>query len=339
MSTTYKQAARVLILDRSLLQVESTNVSEAVCQALCSDWMSRLWTLQEGLLPDFDNLYIQYKDRPVLVSELCGDGSSKPMPHVVESRLRGRLSSMFLDRHEFGKDEGSLRGRQDTRMLTIIRNLQRRRTTKAEDEPVCIATLMNIDLEKFEGMPSMEDIYRYLYRLPRNLIYVRGPRLKTPGFRWAPSTFLEMPISRFDEPIGTLATLGLATGKEFDFMALSVSLLDPIVIQRGNSAYMIEFPGGQKDVFFLPDFQSDPDVHEVSVQKPAIVMGDLTGFSQDAILVEVTDDRRYGRSMHGNYRLAGYIVQINRTGPAHWQGTYFKTVKGQYPLQMNWYVD
>lgn len=339
--TTYKQAAKVLILDRQLLQVQSTNVCEAVCQALCSDWMSRLWTLQEGLLPDFDSLYIQYQDRPVLVKSLCGDGSPMPMPYIVENRLRDLLSSMFLDRGEFRnlKDQENLRGQQDSMMLTLMRNLQRRRTTKAEDEPICIATLMDIDLGKFERMPSMEDIYRYLFRLPRNLIFAGSPRLKTPGFRWAPSTFLEQPITGFKVPGGTLSTLGLATGNDFDFMALSVSLSNPITIQRGHTAYIIEFPGGQKEVFFLPDFQPVPDLQEVSVQKPAIVMGDQAGFSQDAVLVEVTDDSRYGRSMHGSYRLAGYIVQMDRSSPSHFPGTHFETVKGEHPLNMNWYVD
>ncbi|KAK3683010.1 hypothetical protein B0T22DRAFT_387283 [Podospora appendiculata] len=324
---TYKRAAKVLVLDRGLARVSGTNVAEAVCHLLCSDWMSRLWTLQEGLLPELHNLFVQFQDGPVPASALVSDGEPKAMPDIVESKLRTYLSS-----------------RQDTRLLALMRDLQRRRTTRQTDEPICIATLMNIDLGTFDGMPCMADIYRSLGRLPRNLIFAPGPRLTAPGFRWAPSTFLEQPITgRRATP--NMASLGLAMEQGFDFMALSVEITDPWVVERdGRVAYKIEFPGGEVDVFFLPSLQVHADLGRselgpVSIEKPNIVIGDDQGnFSQPAVVIDVTGGLM-GRTVLGRYSVPGFIVQMDRASPRAFRNLRYETIGGKYPLFLNCIVD
>lgn len=336
---TYKQATKVLILDRRLIQVQSTNVCEAVCHVLCCDWMSRLWTLQEGLLPRLEDLYVQFENSAMPMVSLCRNDSAKPMSHIVENKLRGYLSSRFLEHDPYGGLEGeeSLRDRPYTKLLALMRDLHSRRTTKAEDEPICIATLMNIDLAAFKELPTMEDVYRSIRQLPRNLIFASGPRLQTPGFRWAPSTFLEQPIDSFRIPAG-MTVLGLPTSKGFDFMALSVTLLDPLTIRQHGPAFVIEFPGGSFS--FLPDFTSYSEWESLSIKNPAIIMDDPRhGNRNGAVIVEVTDATRYGRSMCGSYRLPGYIVPVSRRSSPAFRNTCFETVRGQIPLQMNWYVD
>lgn len=108
--------------------------------------MSRLWTLQEALLPELRSLYVQFLDGPVAVSALVGDEEPKAMPYIVESKLRTYLSSVFLRRDIWAdREDEEMGSRQDTRLLGLMRSLQRRRTTKQTDEPICIATLMNIE--------------------------------------------------------------------------------------------------------------------------------------------------------------------------------------------------
>ena len=53
MAETYGKADQVLIIDRDLMQA-SRNCSrtETATRVLCSDWMRRLWTLQEAVLTD-----------------------------------------------------------------------------------------------------------------------------------------------------------------------------------------------------------------------------------------------------------------------------------------------
>lgn len=338
---TYKRASKVLILDRRLFEIHSTSIPEAVCHLLCSDWMSRLWTLQEGLLPKRENLHVQFQDNAVPVAALLYDESTKPMSDIVEAKLRTYLSSLFLARYQFGTPEDgheSFGRNLHTRIFALMQNLQRRRTTRSEDEPVCIATLMGIDLERFEGMPSMEDIYSSLDGLPRTLIFADGPRLTTAGFRWAPSTFLEQPITGHRIPEG-LTTRGLVTEKGFDFMADSIKLLDPLVIEQKRTAFMIEHPGGEKNVFFLPDFDGHSGFQRQTIENSGVVMGDLVGHSQPAVIVSITDDRRYGRLMEGSYRLGGYIVYMNRASAANFGRLHFETIRGDYPLRQNWVVD
>lgn len=45
----------------------------------------------------------------------------------------------------------------------------------------------------------MEDIYRLLSAIPTVTLFYYGPRLQTPGMRWAPGTFLNQPNISTDE--------------------------------------------------------------------------------------------------------------------------------------------
>jgi len=49
---------------------------------------------------------------------------------------------------------------------------------------------MGLALEDFQPFPTMADIYRSLPNLRQDLLFTGSTRLLTPGFRWAPFTFL-----------------------------------------------------------------------------------------------------------------------------------------------------
>ena len=65
MRRTYAEANKTLILDSSLYNFDSQNLSVAEIHArfLTSGWMRRLWTLQEGALAS--DLWVQFKDGPL----------------------------------------------------------------------------------------------------------------------------------------------------------------------------------------------------------------------------------------------------------------------------------
>ena len=50
MASIYAGAERVLVLDAELMTTESTTRQQSMAKVLCSDWMRRSWTLQEGIL-------------------------------------------------------------------------------------------------------------------------------------------------------------------------------------------------------------------------------------------------------------------------------------------------
>ena len=50
MNSIYAGAKRVLILDAELMATESINTEQSLARVICSIWMCRSWTLQEGIL-------------------------------------------------------------------------------------------------------------------------------------------------------------------------------------------------------------------------------------------------------------------------------------------------
>ncbi len=66
--------------------------------------------------------------------------------------------------------------------IDFINDLTFREVTVPTDEPICIATLLGLDLDKFGSSPYIADINRLLQELPKALLVVPSPRLRTPYF-------------------------------------------------------------------------------------------------------------------------------------------------------------
>lgn len=181
----YKKASKVLVVDRHLLQT-GPHWLERRLQLLCSEWMRRLWTLQEGRLPLVSDLYIQFQGEAISVAQLLSieKGIYDTSGSEIFTRAYITSTSVLAD-HFVKKDNIS------NQFIDLARDLGHRSVSVASDEPICLATLLGLALEDFSPFPTMVDIYRSLLILPQDLLFFAGPRLKIPGFRWAPSTFLE----------------------------------------------------------------------------------------------------------------------------------------------------
>lgn len=135
----YGKASKVLVIDRHLQQVNS-NWLEQCLQLLASEWMQRLWTLQEGRLAS--ELYIQFKDEAVSILELS---DVDPDNHFgsdtcISENIRSTIGDVI--RVRFAKQEEVSR-----RFSDLIEDLSYRSVTVASDEPICIATLLGLSLE------------------------------------------------------------------------------------------------------------------------------------------------------------------------------------------------
>lgn len=76
----------------------------------------------------------------------------------------------------------------------IAHALRTRSATVRSDERLCLATLLGLSLDNVvKASPEirMEKFWSIQPSLGKNLILWEGPRLKTPGFRWAPASFLD----------------------------------------------------------------------------------------------------------------------------------------------------
>lgn len=175
----YTGASIVLIVDGRLSQMTIHGLLEAKLQFLCCEWFSRLWTLQEGWLAS--DLRVQFHNTTVSVDQLLhtfGIASIYPGRMGLDDELYKQV------RPYFDETAGAVN------LMSLQRAMHGRRVTVPADEPLCIATLLDLDFATFEsGMPTMEEIFE-LAKLPDGLLWAEGPRLKTPGFRWAPSTLL-----------------------------------------------------------------------------------------------------------------------------------------------------
>ncbi|KAK5998589.1 hypothetical protein PT974_00970 [Cladobotryum mycophilum] len=167
----------VLVLDRELEALDSrqTSVLEQSLRICCSGWMRRLWTLQEGMLSG--ELFIQ-------------------LNHVAV-RLTRPL--------QINLDDGPMFDQTSNGFLTIrykhlISAMQYRLTSKMQDEPLILATLMGLDVGEILAAPDrMAQFHILMRKLPADLIFVdlHGKTLQHPPFQWAPSTLLESEIQDF----------------------------------------------------------------------------------------------------------------------------------------------
>ena len=127
----YSTAAKVLVVDHDLSEV-GDHWLERRFQVFASEWMRRLWTLQEGRLAK--QLYFQFKDGAVPVDRLIVMDASSNFD--FKSCLSSCLISTtrLLNKH-FGVEESV-----SQTFLNIIEDLSNRSVSYPSDEPICTET-------------------------------------------------------------------------------------------------------------------------------------------------------------------------------------------------------
>lgn len=192
MRKTYSDAEKVLVLDEYLLAVESKPLLKTECliRILCSSWTRRLWTLQEGALAK--SLYFQFSDECVNI---------KDADFIMQMEMVTLKNDRSLEFQSVTSGISELwEGWQvkDTELPRTMLNylsggLRWRATSVPLDEPLCLATLANLDMEAVLEGPKEGRMKRFWSLLPNvsaQVIFWTGSRLEEDGFRWAPASFL-----------------------------------------------------------------------------------------------------------------------------------------------------
>ncbi len=242
---------------------------EQMVQLHASEWQSRLWTLQEGLLAR--ELYVQFKHGAVAVSELAAPKPVtglisihehfdfyRPLKTYVQRRF---LTTLYPESH----------------FLALVENLSTRSVTVKTDEPICLATLLSLPLENFDPYPTMADIYRSLSSIPRDLIFLFSQRLREPSLTWAPSSFLESQAEVFHTELENphpafLSEHGLVTTAECFLLDRNLSIRTDIshlvyMLTSGNQSYAFKHEPLPSDEYEL----SHPEQHSKIIENPAII--------------------------------------------------------------------
>jgi hypothetical protein len=234
MRETYACADKVLVLDTVLSQVSKTaDAAEILMSIRSSSWVRRLWTFHEAGLAKA--LYYQFSDHVLKNNEIYMTAAMEEFDRTIRLCQRENWDPSLLDSEvhpvDIDKEMGtaynisrSISERmvnlshikaEAFRYLAVIeadaikqhdpsnyrllcqatRPLRWRSTSRIEDETICIAGVLGLDVAGLVGLNHIERMKRLLGQMkyvPADILFLDKPRIQGVGFRWMPTTFLGM---------------------------------------------------------------------------------------------------------------------------------------------------
>ena len=191
----YKQAKHVLVLDAGLMSYDASEHGEFehLVRIFTSGWMRRLWTLQEGALAN--SLYFQFADKAVSLEEVINT-LFKKCNHMKYNAIFADLWHEYQGLISFFHRGQDLLG--DTDLATLDQSLHFRSVSVPTDEPLCIGTLLSLNLRDILDVKEKSDRMQKVWELvaaklggfPMQVIFFQEPGIGVNGWRWAPQSLL-----------------------------------------------------------------------------------------------------------------------------------------------------
>jgi hypothetical protein len=285
----FREAGEVLAIDADLLHASIHSSRTELCtRILCCGWMRRLWTLKEAIItdstPNCQKLWIILSDGPLLFNNLFSRASRMLSPYHSEKALQvlaTRLPQRTLLSHT---------------LVDLSTALEYRTTSRAEDEPLCLGSILGLDVEKILDQSTaserMQAWYSMLRELPADILFLNTPwRLTVPGYLWAPASFLShgkslsaLTADRKFRRTGTVTGRGLLV----DVMGFLVSDLEPSKPSRRRDDFPFMSPTGDGNVWtlskpFVPDAHPYHDIPIEDARKDQFEAS-LCGIKRAAVL-------------------------------------------------------
>lgn len=234
MEHVYRSADKVLVLDKTLEAISrELNVEELLIRMCHSPWMSRLWTAQEAYLArdlhfQFSDTSSTIRGLTQRYRKQCLD---KDMGRFQSICHDGTAFAQVLTRHlreiihnegQVTKEEGDLQALDPIKTYAIYRlatirlnawsgakelaerdeldfnkmtlPMQYRSSSKADDEPLCLALLAGLPVSAFlQFAPDcrMEQLFGQFPEIPGDIIFSERPRINKYARRWIPSSLLD----------------------------------------------------------------------------------------------------------------------------------------------------
>ncbi len=172
--------------------------TEIFTRITCSTWLRRLWTLQEATLNR--NLLFQFADRALYA------GSRSALYHT---RARDNVERPWdlvaweCNRYVFNFLDVFPYFNYAERLSTVWDALEYRTTSRENDEPLCIAMLLELNVDALQKEPDACSVRKFWRlheedRLPAQILFVPGPKLQVKGLRWAPRNLRDLAIIGVD---------------------------------------------------------------------------------------------------------------------------------------------
>ncbi|RDW64598.1 hypothetical protein BP6252_10249 [Coleophoma cylindrospora] len=205
----YLKARHVLVLDSYLQYLDSANMSavDVVSRIDICSWSQRLWTFQEGRLGA--RVWFQFRDGPVELFNIIENGWRESFfripslsSHSVDLSILGSYNSskIWVDTELHNSS---------VQLYYMRHSLCSRATSKAEDEAICLASIMSLPMDPIlstEGSSArMQKFWSSFTKLPVGLAFsMASQKLDAEGYRWAPSSLMgDHEVVRWGGPQGT----------------------------------------------------------------------------------------------------------------------------------------
>ena len=270
LSEPFEEATGVLVLDSYLRSHSAAQVSpfELLARILACGWSQRLWTFQEGRLPtEPARVWFAFKDRSVdLFEEVNVTYTHIPTlaSHTVDlSLLFGHKQTRMIRMSGVGLTEEFLHSVESLRD-----SLRTRRTSQADDEGLCIGTLLRLSRDKMrkiihaKGDVRMARVWDEIPEVPVGIAFSKAPcKLNVKSYRWAPRSFmgsLHLNFREWEGPNGTWSG------------PLTTSILpEGLAIRRPGWVLGVGNPSSQRRLLRYFDIEATPSGRAFTLYDPA----------------------------------------------------------------------
>ena len=189
MRPVYSRATRVLVLDSTLMQSTMDSCSEEkLARITISTWIRRLWTLQEAALARV--AYFQFSGEPVIIVDEPRPGPGEnPGAQWYDNEV-----AYFAHLFEFSWWKKKANMTELERICYVLRALKSRSTSHVEDQPICLALLLDLNLHELMEAPErhrMGKLWSLCSQLPASILFLPGTKLADENLGWAPASCMD----------------------------------------------------------------------------------------------------------------------------------------------------
>ncbi|KAL4990675.1 hypothetical protein BDW68DRAFT_153686, partial [Aspergillus falconensis] len=296
----YKQASAVLVLDAWMQSIQPSSTPIERCARLySSNWIRRLWTLQEGTLNR--NVFFQWEGKAETSEALAnarvawendaqGRGTVVSFPIIAASKvsLYFLVVMDIVDMIANGEAPPEMRAHL---FLPLCDALGPRATTRVSDETLCLSTVLGLDPKTFLDIENndgdeedvvqrrMESFLRNLGEFNAALIFNSYHKLQRDGVRWAPRSLLRHRTADLgpvflSEQTGRMETVGRFSGLAVRFPGFLIRGNPRLGSSRGVTVSLAESDKADVQVAVC-EGEITTDIGNADAQYAVIWPGDL----------------------------------------------------------------
>ncbi|MCJ1275461.1 hypothetical protein MMC21_003264 [Puttea exsequens] len=229
MQQTYNDAEHVLVFDSALENTDHTSLEylEILARVITSDWMRRLWTLQEGFLAQ--NLWVQFSRKAISIDQLLIEHNQ--LDERIEAIMMYRFTRNFI--FSIRRRRALKPSSHTFHIHTLAMGVTGRSVTDLSDEPLCLSTILDLSEENAATIARAPPEQRMKilwdhwsessHGIPSRIIFGDSPKLSDAGYRWAPSTLLRGDVPSVLLPVGFSTGVLCPSGLKVHFPGILLS--------------------------------------------------------------------------------------------------------------------